>query len=362
MSRLTGGIHSHTPTLAVVDPRGLAVRVVAYCRSVEAAEPEERINRSAYDAMGRLTEQWDPRLWALSAEGAATPANLTNGYSLSGKVLGSISVDAGRRVSLFGDGDQLVQTWDSRGTARRVEYDDLLRPLAIFEQGEGEAARCTERYEYADASAGFAAHNQCGQLIRHDDPAGTQTVDEYALTGGVLEQTQRFLSSLEIPNWPPGLPARDALLEPVEQAATSATHFNPLGDVLEQVDAKGNRQLFDYSVDGLLLASHLQLSGQATPQTLVSTVAYSAYGQVEQETAGNGVVSTLTYRPEDGRLIRLQARHGTEAALQDLRYEYDPVGTVLSIEDAALPIRYFANQRVEPIKHYDYDSLYQLIE
>jgi len=362
MSRLTDGIHTHTPTLTVIDPRGLAVRSVAYCRSVEMVEPEERVNRSTYDAMGRLIEQWDPRLWALSADDDGTPANLTHRYSLSGKVLSSISVDAGKRVSLFGDGDQLVQTWDSRSSERRVEYDDLLRPLAIFEQGDGEAARCTERYEYADAGADFAAHNQCGQLIRHDDPAGTQTLDEYALTGGVLEQTQRFLSGLEIPDWPHGWLERDALLEPSEQAATSAMHFNPLGDLLEQIDAKGNRQLFDYTVDGQLLASHLQLSGQATPQTLVSAVAYSAYGQVEQETAGNGVVSTLTYRPEDGRLLRLQARLGSEAALQDLRYEYDPVGNVLSIEDAALPIRYFANQRVEPIKHYDYDSLYQLIK
>ena len=361
MSRLTDGIHTHTPTLTVIDPRGLTVRSVAYCRSVDTAQPEERINRSAYDAMGRLIEQWDPRLWALSAEDVETLANLTNRFSLSGKVLSSISVDAGRRVSLFGDGDQLVQAWDSRGSERRLEYDDLLRPLAIFEQGEGEAARCTERYEYADAGAGFAVHNQCGQLIRQDDPAGTQTLDEYALTGGVFEQTQRFLSSLEIPDWPPGLSERDALLEPVEQAATTATRFNPLSDVLEQADAKGNRQLFDYTVDGLLLASHLQLSGQATSQTLVSAIAYSAYGQVEQETAGNGVVSALTYRPESGRLIRLQARRGSEA-LQDLRYDYDPVGNVLSIEDAVLPIRFFANQRVEPVKSYTYDSLYQLIK
>ncbi|WP_248748047.1 RHS repeat-associated core domain-containing protein [Pseudomonas sp. MWU12-2037] len=361
MAILTASLHTHTPTLTVTDPRGLVVRSVGYCRSVEGSEPQERVNRSAYDAMGRLVEQWDPRLWALSAEDAATPANLTNGYSLSGKVLSSISVDAGKRVNLFGDGDQLVQTWDSRGSERRVEYDDLLRPLAIFEQGEGETARCTERYGYADASAGFTAHNQCGQLIRHDDPTGTLTLDDYALTGGVLEQTQRFLSALESPDWPQGLPARDALLEPVAQAATSATRFNPLGDVLEQVDAKGNRQLFDYTVDGQLLASHLQLSGQATPQTQVSAIAYSAYVQVEQETAGNGVISTLTYRPEDGRLTRLQARRGSEV-LQDLRYDYDPVGNVLSIEDAALPIRYFANQRVEPIKEYDYDSLYQLID
>ncbi|WP_256350433.1 RHS repeat domain-containing protein [Pseudomonas gingeri] len=361
MSRLTSGIHTHTPTLAVVDPRGLAVRVVTYCRSVETAGPEERINRSAYDAMGRLTEQWDSRLWALRAEDHEAPANLVNRYSLFGKVLSSISVDAGKRVSLFGDGDQLVQTWDSRGSERRIEYDNLLRPLAISEQGEGETPRFTERYEYADGSAEFAPHNQCGQLIRHDDPAGTLMLDDYALTGGVLEQTQRFLSALESPDWPPGLPERDALLEPVEQAATTATYFNPLGDVLEQTDAKGNRQLFDYTMDGQLLASHLQLSGQDTPQTLVSAIAYNAYGQVEQETAGNGVVSTLTYRPEDGRLTRLQARRGSEV-LQDLRYDYDPVGNVLSIEDGALPIRYFANQRVEPVKHYDYDSLYQLIE
>jgi insecticidal toxin complex protein TccC len=360
MSRFTASIHVHTPTLAVVDPRGLDVRSVAYCRAIEAAEPEERINRSAHDAIGRLIKQWDARLWALGSED--TPANLVNQYSLSGKVLGSLSVDAGERISLFGDGDQLVQSWDSRETQRRIDYDDLLRPLAVFEQGKNETARCTERYEYADDGAGFAAHNQCGQLIRHDDPAGTQTLDEYALTGGVLEQTQRFLQALDPPDWPFGLPERDELLEPVAQSATSATRFNSLGDVLEQIDAKGNRQLFDYTVDGQLFASHLQLSGQAMPQTLVSALAYNAYGQVEQETAGNGVVSTLNYRAEDGRLLRLHTACEGDEPLQDLRYAYDPVGNVLSIEDAALPIRYFANQRVEPINRYDYDSLDQLIK
>jgi len=359
MSRFTASIHVHTPTLAVVDPRGLDVRSVAYYRSIETAAPEERINRSAHDAIGRLVKQWDPRLWALSSKTA--PANSSNHYSLSGKVLGSLSVDAGERISLFGDGDQLVQSWDSRETQRRIDYDDLLRPLAVFEQGKDEVARCTERYAYANANDDFAAHNQCGQLIRHDDPAGSQTLDEYALTGGVLKQTQRFLRALEPPDWPFGLPERDELLEPVAQSATSATRFNSLGDVLEQIDAKGNRQLFDYTVDGQLFASHLQLSGQATPQTLVSALAYNPYGQVEQETAGNGVISTLNYRAEDGRLLRLHAARNADEPLQDLRYAYDPVGNVLSIEDAALPVRYFANQRVEPINRYDYDSLYQLI-
>jgi insecticidal toxin complex protein TccC len=360
MSGLAANIHANTPTLTVVDSRGLDVRTVAYCRAIEATEAEKRINRSARDSVGRPVKQWDPRLWALNKKDAASPANLISRYSLSGKVLGSISVDAGERISLFGDSDQPVQTWCSRDTGRRIEYDNLLRPLAVFEQGKDEAVRCTERYEYADAGADFAVHNQCGQMIRHDDPAGTQAVYEYALTGGVIEQTQRFLRALELPDWPQTLPERDALLEPVAQAATSVTCFNPLGDVLEQVDAKDNRQLFDYTVDGQLLANHLQLSGQATPLTLVRDIAYSAGGQVERETAGNGVVSTLRYSAEDGRLIQFHAARDDSVPLQDLRYDYDPVGNILSVEDAALPIRYFANQRVEPISRYDYDSLYQL--
>lgn len=36
------------------------------------------------------------------------------------------------------------------------------------------------------------------------------------------------------------------------------------------------------------------------------------------------------------------------------------MGNVLSIEDKALPIRYFANQRIEPVSRFFYDSLYQL--
>ncbi|UZE20859.1 hypothetical protein LOY70_15100 [Pseudomonas sp. B21-054] len=68
MSRLIGGIHAHTPTLTVIDSRGFTVRSVAYCRSVAVAQAAEWINRSAYDALGRLIEQWDPRLWVGSAE------------------------------------------------------------------------------------------------------------------------------------------------------------------------------------------------------------------------------------------------------------------------------------------------------
>ena len=122
--------------------------------------------------------------------------------------------------------------------------------------------------------------------------------------------------------------------------------------MIEQVDAWGNRHFSEFTLDGRLRASHLQLKHQTGPQTLVSDIAHNADGQVTQELAGNGVLTALSYRPEDGRLLERSAVKANGAALQLLRYEYDRVGNVLSIEDKALPIRYFANQRIDPVSRF----------
>jgi insecticidal toxin complex protein TccC len=47
--------------------------------------------------------------------------------------------------------------------------------------------------------------------------------------------------------------------------------------------------------------------------------------------------------------------------LQKLTYRYDPFGNITEITDAALPIQHFANQRIEPVRRFTYDTLYQLI-
>lgn len=122
-----------------------------------------------------------------------------------------------------------------------------------------------------------------------------------------------------------------------------------------------NRQFFAFTVAGQLRDVRLQLAADTAAKPLVSAIQYNAQGQTVRETAGNGVISRLDYAAEDGRLTRLHSQRGSDV-LQDLRYAYDPVGNVLSIEDAALPIRYFANQRIEPVNRYVYDSLDQLIK
>jgi len=59
-------LHQHTPTLSAIDPRGLAVRSVAYHRDTSQDLPRARIERRVFGSQGRLLEQWDPRLHALS--------------------------------------------------------------------------------------------------------------------------------------------------------------------------------------------------------------------------------------------------------------------------------------------------------
>ncbi|MBV7576880.1 RHS repeat protein, partial [Pseudomonas sp. PDM32] len=59
-------MNAHTPSISVVDPRGLAVRTVAYCRKAIADPVTARVTHQVFDLVGRLSQQRDPRLFALS--------------------------------------------------------------------------------------------------------------------------------------------------------------------------------------------------------------------------------------------------------------------------------------------------------
>lgn len=329
-------MHSKTPTLVVFDPRGLSARTVDYWRNDELCPVKPRNQRTVHDAAGRGVEQWDPRLWALQMTDPLACANVLSVYSLSGQVLRSDSVDSGWRVSLLGAGEQRLEQWDGRGNRRQIRYDDQLRPVEIIENGAS-----IEQLAYGGETTRDC--NQHGRLVRHDDAAGVLLFNDYGLTGAVLVH-ERCISGESVPGY------------------ITRTQVTPLGDMQSRTDALANVQRCSHTLDGRLRAVDLCLSGTAQWLPMVSAITYNAAGQVEEEVAGNGVVTTLKHDAEDGLLRRLCSRVGQQTPLQDLRYAYDPLGNVLSIEDAALPIRYFANQRIEPICRFAYDSLSQLIE
>jgi insecticidal toxin complex protein TccC len=353
------GTHSKTPTLAVIDPRGLEIRAVGYWRANETGPVESRITRTARDPAGRAVQQWDPRLWRLHVSDPRTPASLTTVYALSEQILRSDSTDAGMHIELLGPGNQALFGWDSRGTGTEAEFDGLLRPKAKFEAGVGEPRRCVERFLYGEPEEADAQRNQLGQLIRHDDPAGSVLFEQFALTGQCRENTRHYTADASSPDWPLPIEERAQLLEP-GAGATTQWRYAPLGPLLEQIDAKGHRLTFARTLDGFLRSTALQLQHQPSAKALVEGIRYNADGNVECELAGNGVRSTLFYSDQDGRLLERRAVGANGGVVQHLLYEHDPMGNILSVEDRALPVRHFANQRVDPISRFHYDSLYQL--
>ncbi|MGE8334019.1 RHS repeat-associated core domain-containing protein [Pseudomonas laurylsulfatiphila] len=351
--------HANTPAIQVFDPRGLSVRGVAYHRRQNASVAQPCITQQEYDGAGRAVLSRDPRLFRLHQDGQPT-ANQQYLFSLSGAVVLSHNSDAGWRLGLLGAHGQWVEGWDQKLSQNRVDYDPLCRPVATFERAWQGAERCIARFTYADNDAD-ACHNLRGHLIRQDDTAGTLLFTGFSLNGTPLQHSRTFIADPQWPvDWPESVPERDALLE-IEPAITRL-HCNAASEAVSQTDALGNRQTFIHNCAGELREVRLKLAGQADETALVQDIQYNAFGHVEQQRAGNGVISRATFRPDDGRLEQLKAYVTGQPALQDLTYEYDAVGNVTCITDAAQATHFHRNQRIEPVNRYRYDSLYRLIE
>ncbi len=356
---MSSTLHRQTPTLRVTDARRLQVAVVAYHRQTLDEALQARTERYSRDVLGRVHAQWDTRLWATGGETGEPNQVMT--HSLSGQLLRVESVDAGWRVNLVGDAAQTLHSWDGRGTVRRVCYDSQIRQVSVSEESATTLQTFVERLTYGSSTE---MGNRCGRLVRHDDGVGSQVFVDYGLLGHVAGQTQQFLKALVPADWPESLDERDALLETDHQGAAmrylTQWHHDALNQLLRQTDALANVQSHCYNVAGELVQSSLTEDGKPE-QLLLSAVRYNACGQVESQLAGNGVISRPGYDARSGRLLRLNTIR-QDKVLQDLHYQWDPVGNLQCLEDRAQPTQWFDSQRIVPVSTYRYDTLYHLIE
>lgn len=371
-------LFSKTPAVTVFNNRGQTILNIAYHRHPESPDiTTERITRHQYDARGFLTQSADPRL----AE--AGLANFTYRTDLRGGVLRTQGADNGITVSLNDVAGRPFIAVNNIGTAdngtddrrqavtRTWQYENTSlagRPLSITEQVNGESARITERFVYAGNTDAEKDRNLAGQLVSHYDTAGLEQTNSIALTGVPLSVTRRLLKNADsadtAADWQgENVPVWNNLLD--NDARTTLTTADTTGSILTTTDAQGNMQRMAYDVAGLLSGSWLMLKG-GTEKAVVTSLTYSAAGQKLREEHGNGVITTYSYEPETQRLngIKTERPAGHAAGLkilQDLRYEYDPVGNVLKVTNDAEETRFWRNQKVVPENTYAYDSLYQLI-
>ncbi|MCP1484678.1 insecticidal toxin complex protein TccC [Pseudomonas fluorescens] len=357
----TAQLCSGTPTVAVIDNRGLSVRTLQYNRSVVGEVTDERVTQQHFNVLGQLLSSTDPRFYSAQQSDPAVLPNFRYQHSLSGQVLLNQSQDAGRYLTLLDVEGGPVWQENSHGFFKRFTYDALHRVSAVYEQDGADAPeRVSERYVYGQQAGSF---DTFGRLLRHYDTTGLNEVQHYNYRGQPLQTVrQLLLDDAAQSDWPADETQCAARLE-AERYSSSVT-YNALDEVLGTVDALGNQQQRYLDVAGQLASSGLTLAADSEERPVLASITYSAAGQVLREVAGNGVVSTYTYEPQTLRLSRLTATRpalvGRSTLLQDLSYTYDPVGNILSIDDAAIATSYANNQQVEPVNAYQYDALYQL--
>ncbi|ETS29764.1 RHS repeat-associated core [Photorhabdus khanii NC19] len=363
--------YQHTPTVNVLDNRGLTIRDIGFRHSTANGTTDTLITRHQYDARGHLIQSIDPRLYEAKQKDDTIKPNFLWQYDLTGNILCTESVDAGRTVTLNDIESRPILTVTATGARQTRQYETSPLPgrlLSVTEQApEEKTPRITEYLIWAENTPTVKAHNLAGQCVRHYDTAGVTRPESLSLTGTVLSQSQQLLDDKNgkgEANWAGNNETTWQNILTNEIYTTQNT-CDSTGTLLTQTDAKGNMQRLAYDVAGQLKTSWLTVKGQ-NEQIIVKSLTYSAAGQKLREEHGNNVITEYIYEPQTQRLIGITTQHtnnGKPGAkkLQDLRYKYDPVGNIISIRNDAEATRFWKNEEVKPENTYIYDSLYQLI-
>ncbi|MFZ5933929.1 RHS repeat-associated core domain-containing protein [Pseudomonas sp. HS6-2] len=365
-------VNQNTPKAIARDGRGSSVREITYHRHPDALDvTRARVTRHHFTASGFLKQSADPRL------ANAGIANFIYHYDLRGNALHTRSVDAGTSVKLSDTAGRpllivngILSTGDStedhsQAVSHTWHYEVPTlpgRPLAVSEQVASEGPRTTQRFIYAASTAADKDRNIAGHCISHYDTAGLMATECMALSGVPLSMTRRLPQAATDPDlqvdWHGADPtAWNALLGP--ERYTTVTCTDATGNVLNTRDAADHQQRVAYGVNGQLARTWLTVKNSAE-QPVVTALTHSAEGRKLNETHGNGVTCTYQYEPRTQRLAIIRVKRQT-GLLQDLRYQYDPVGNVLNARDESQQTRIWRNQRVGPESLYGYDSLYQLV-
>ncbi|MDE9434428.1 RHS repeat protein [Xenorhabdus bovienii] len=363
MNAFNPTLYACTPTVTVMDNRGLLVRDIVYHRTTAGEQADTRITRHQYSPHNFLIESIDPRLFDLQSQSTIKP-NFTYWPALKGDVLRTESVDAGQTIILNDTEGRPLLNISAMGVVKHWQYEESALPgrlLAVSERkSEASTPQIIERFIWAGNSSSEKDHNLAGKYLRHYDTAGLNQLNAVSLTGVDLSQSRQLLQDNVTADWS-GSDESQWKTRLSNDIFTTEITADVVGNLLIQNDAKSNQQRLAYDVAGLLQASWLTIKGQ-NEQVIVKSLTYSAAGQKLREEQGNGVITEYRYEAQTRRLTGITTyRQSDKKRLQDLVYNYDPVGNLLNIRNNAEATRFWRNQVVEPENHYAYDSLYQLI-
>ncbi|QEZ93479.1 cytotoxic necrotizing factor Rho-activating domain-containing protein [Proteus sp. CD3] len=348
-------LHTSTPTVVVLDNRGSTIREINYCRHPDTInKTDERITRHYYHARGYLERSIDARLYKTQQSDASIQANIQQVVSLGGLLSATKSVDSGNSVNISDIENKKVMDINGLGLVTEYHYtkpEFVSQLMAIMESSPTSKQILKERFTWGGADNKNIANNSVGKCTHHDFPAGRTEYGAYALTGQHLIEL-RFITA-------------NTVKTPAHSQYQTRNIYDATGQLLKQIDAAGHEREWKYDRAGFLNQSSVQLQSDKK-QLVIKAIDYSAAGQKLRVEHGNGLVTTYEYEAETQRLLHVKTQRPQGHVLgakimQDLRYEYDPVGNIICLKNDAEATRYWRNQKVVPENRYVYDSLYQLV-
>ncbi|HDT2998783.1 TPA: hypothetical protein QHL53_000977 [Proteus mirabilis] len=361
MTKLNRQLYSRTPAVVVYDNRRLAVREIEYCRHPDSInQTDERITRHHYHARGYLVHSIDARLYEAQHSDPTIQPNLQQILSLGGAFSFSQHIDKGNNVNISDIENKISLNINAMKLVTEYQYTkpELVSQLiAIIEHTANSHPVLKEHFIWGMADSKNIANNAVGKCIRHEDLAGRTEYDGYTLTGKNINELRIITAN--------AVKMNENSLNTQELSFKTSNFYDATGNLLRQIDASNHQREWDYDRAGFLKQSRVILHG-TNKFFVIKAISYSAAGQKLRVEQGNGLVTTYEYETETQRLLHVKTQRPQGHALgmrviQDLRYEYDPVGNVICLKNDAEATRYWRNQKVVPENRYVYDSLYQLV-
>lgn len=370
------GTHSATPVVTSLDSLGRVYKVEELTET--GGTPLE--TRLELDVQSNPLSVTDPRDNVVQVQRFDLLGRpLFTGAADEGYDPASPSTDKGQTRVLPDVASQPVYTWRSGDLALHQSYDAGRRPVALTVD-EGSGSRLVTLTIYGDALSDTPASDFAqGRPLHVYDTAG-RVILAYDFRGRTVEQTRQVFADIETEaDWtglaalfddPEDPPSQDDVEDWLDtngqldlETFTVETAYDALSRVTEQTTPDGSVLTPGYDAGGKLQTASVEILG--SPMVFVTNITYNARGQRESITYGNDTATTTTYDPDRfwiTRILTERAPSSTYGAgtLQDLNYERDPVGNIISITDDAQETLYFDNTQVMSDRDFTYDALYRL--
>lgn len=278
-----------------------------------------------YDPLGQLTTVVDDR------------SNTTStAYDNLGRRTIVDSPDAGRTETRYDPADNVIAKITSklRAANRQIEYDYDFTRLTGIRYPTFPGNNVT--YTYGGPGA---ANNTAGRVASVTDAAGT-VARAYGPLGELTRET-RVVTAINQP----------------ARTYTTAWSYDAFNRVLQLTYPDSEVLTYDYDTGGQVNRATGTKAG--FNYTYLARLDYDKFGQRLLQETGTGVRTTYAYDPADRQLANLKSRLPDGHHFQDLTYNYDNVGNILSLTNT-VPLPHGKPIGGPSTQVYGYDDLYRL--